>query len=80
MVRTVIIEGVATVGLAIVFGFLLPNKPSNSWQFSPIQRDMAVWRIEVEAGDANDENVSAKQGFMMAVSDIKTYYLVSCLC
>jgi hypothetical protein len=39
---------------------------------------MAVWRIEVEAGDATD-NVSAKQGFMMAVTDIKTYYLVSCL-
>lgn len=48
--------------------------PENSkWQFTPIMREMAVWRLEVEAGDTSKEaEVGGKEGFMMAVTDIKT--------
>jgi hypothetical protein len=68
-----IIEGVLTVGMAIIFAVLCPNLPSNSWQFSKIQRDLAVYRLEREAGSV-EEPVSMKQGFILAVTDIKTYF------
>lgn len=73
-----IIEGVLTVGVAIIFAVLIPNLPQNSWQFSSIQRDYAVWRLEAEAGDV-EAPVSMKTGFVMAVTDIKTYYLMGIL-
>lgn len=43
-----------TVGLALLFILVLPNLPTSnkgSWQFSAIEKDMAVWRLEAEAGD-----------------------------
>lgn len=75
-----IIEGVGTVGLAIIFGILLPNLPQTSWnwQFSKAQRDFAVYRLEVEAGDTEEE-VGGWEGFKLAVTDIKTYFLMGIL-
>lgn len=75
-----IIEGVATVGLAIIFGILLPNLPQTSWnwQFNKLQRDFAVYRLEVEAGDTEEE-VGGWEGFRLAVTDIKTYFLMGIL-
>lgn len=65
-----IVEGVATVGLAIIFATFLPNLPKvraqstaclgkewltqqclqNMWQLKPIEREMAMWRLELESG------------------------------
>ncbi|KAL7006934.1 hypothetical protein EMMF5_003518 [Cystobasidiomycetes sp. EMM_F5] len=73
-----IVEGVLTFGFAIIFAILIPNLPQNSWQFSQIQRDMAVWRLEVEAGNV-DQGVGMWEGFKMAVADVKLYYLMGIL-
>lgn len=51
---------------------------SKNWQFTKIQREFAVYRLEVEAGDV-EESVGGWVGFKMAVTDIKTYYLMGIL-
>lgn len=74
-----LIEGVLTVGLAIIFAFLLPNLPTTaSWHFKPIQREMILWRLQVEAGSV-EVGVGGWEGFKMAVTDVKTYYLMGIL-
>lgn len=76
---TVIIEGSATVGIGAVCAFLMPEFPHNSKILSPIQRDLAVWRIESESGAAEGktENETLK-GFKMAITDPKLLILIFC--
>ncbi|PIG86561.1 pantothenate transporter [Aspergillus arachidicola] len=47
-----IIEGSATVGIGVVCACIMPEFPHNSRILSQIERDLAVWRIESEAGAA----------------------------
>lgn len=49
-----------------------------NWQFSKLQRDYATYRLEIEAGDT-EESVGGWEGFKMAVTDIKTYFLMGIL-
>ncbi|KAL1643408.1 hypothetical protein SLS61_009242 [Didymella pomorum] len=74
-----IIEGSATVGIGAVCAFLMPEFPHNSKILSPIQRDLAVWRIESESGAAEGktENETLK-GFKMAITDPKLLILIFC--
>lgn len=74
-----IIEGAATVGIGVVCAFLLPEFPHNSRMLYQLQRDLAVWRIESEAGSAEGtENESVLQGFAKALSDPKLLLLIFC--
>ena len=77
-----IIEGSATVGIGAVCAFLMPEFPHNSKILSPIQRDLAVWRIESESGAAEGntktEDDSALKGFKMAITDPKLLLLIFC--
>ncbi|KAF2786607.1 MFS general substrate transporter [Melanomma pulvis-pyrius CBS 109.77] len=74
-----IIEGSATVGTGIICAFFMPEFPHNSRVLSPIERDLAVWRIESEAGAAEGtENESVLKGFGKALSDPKLLLLIFC--
>lgn len=78
-----IIEGSATVGIGMICACIMPEFPHNSRILSPVERDLAVWRIEAEAGAAegsseaeNSENESALRGFSSALSDPKLLLLI----
>ncbi|KAE8315389.1 major facilitator superfamily domain-containing protein [Aspergillus transmontanensis] len=72
-----IIEGSATVGIGVVCACIMPEFPHNSRILSQIERDLAVWRIESEAGAAEGtENESVLSGFTKALSDAKLLLLI----
>ncbi|RAH40910.1 MFS general substrate transporter [Aspergillus brunneoviolaceus CBS 621.78] len=75
-----IIEGSATVGIGLLCGLIMPEFPHNSRLLSPLQRDLAVWRIESEAGAAEGNTTTEKenplQGFLHALSDPKLILLI----
>ncbi|KAH8700702.1 putative pantothenate transporter [Talaromyces proteolyticus] len=74
-----IIEGSATVGLGVICACIMPEFPHNSRILSPLERDLAVWRIESEAGAAEgNENESVWRGFAKALSDPKLVLLIFC--
>lgn len=74
-----IIEGSATVGIGAVCAFFMPEFPHNSKILSPSERDLAVWRIESEAGAAEGtENESVLSGFGKALVDPKLLLLIFC--
>ncbi|KAJ5147098.1 pantothenate transporter [Penicillium atrosanguineum] len=72
-----IIEGSATVGIGVVCACIMPEFPHNSRFLSQLERDLAVWRIESEAGAAEGtENESVLKGFTKALSDPKLILLI----
>lgn len=74
-----IIEGSATVGIGAICAFLMPEFPHNSRILSSSERDLAVWRIESEAGAAEGtEKESVLKGFGKALSDPKLLLLILC--
>ncbi|KAJ5619815.1 MFS transporter [Penicillium lagena] len=75
-----IVEGVATVGIGAISCFLMPEYPHNARLLNPIERDLAVWRIEQEAGvgEAHEE-VGTLDGFLLALTDVKVWALVFCV-
>ncbi|RWA11404.1 hypothetical protein EKO27_g3726 [Xylaria grammica] len=74
-----IIEGSATVGVAGICAFLMPEFPHNSRILSDTERALAVWRIESEAGAAEGtEKESILRGFAKALSDPKLWLLIFC--
>lgn len=74
-----IIEGSATVGVGVICACVMPEFPHNSRILSQTERDLAVWRIESEAGAAEGtENESALRGFAQALTDPKLLLLIFC--
>lgn len=75
-----LIEGVLTIGLAAVFASYLPNSPRKIWGMTQQQLDWLKWNYESDQKqeDHSDE-ITAKQGFMMAVLDPKTWLLCGIL-
>ncbi|OOF92517.1 hypothetical protein ASPCADRAFT_133531 [Aspergillus carbonarius ITEM 5010] len=72
-----IIEGSATVGIGIICACIMPEFPHNSRILSPLERDLAVWRIESEAGASeSNESTPLLQGFLSALSDPKLLLLI----
>jgi hypothetical protein len=75
-----IIEGVATVGIAFISCFILPNFPRTTSWLSEEERALAVWRLEEDIGEddwIDSQHQTFFQGAKLAFSDIKTYVLVS---
>ncbi|KAB2576005.1 putative transporter C11D3.18C [Lasiodiplodia hormozganensis] len=71
-----IIEGTATVVVAILAIFLLPNFPHTTGWLSEQERQLAMWRLEQDAGETDqseDDNSSILEGFKMAAKEIKVY-------
>jgi len=74
-----IIEGSATVGIGVVCAFFMPEFPYNSRILSPLERDLAVWRVEADAGAAEGtETEGALRGFAKALTDPKLLLLIFC--
>ena len=74
-----IIEGAITVVIAIFAFFILPDFPKSTTWLTPIEKDMAMWRLEVEVGTedwAGGKNEKLTHGLKLAFSDPKTYVLM----
>ncbi|RMY74289.1 hypothetical protein D0863_03344 [Hortaea werneckii] len=75
-----LIEGVLTIGFAMIFACYLPNTPRKIIGFTQQQLDWL--RYNYEAGQKQEDysnEITAKQGFMMAVTDPKTWLLCGIL-
>jgi MFS family permease len=76
-----IIEGSATVGIGIICACIMPEFPHNSRMLSQLERDLAVWRIESEAGAAEADDSrswSALRVLIDALSDPKLLLMIFC--
>lgn len=74
-----IIEGVITVGVAILSIFILPNFPRTTGWLTEQERALAVWRLEEDIGEddwVDSQHQSFWQGAKLAFQDGKTYVLV----
>ncbi|KAI0016128.1 major facilitator superfamily domain-containing protein [Xylariomycetidae sp. FL0641] len=72
-----IIEGGATVPVAIVTMFVLPDYPATTTWLSGAERQLAVLRMAEEANEEDDRaEVPARAGRGMAFRDPALYYLV----
>ncbi|OJJ06222.1 hypothetical protein ASPVEDRAFT_199973 [Aspergillus versicolor CBS 583.65] len=75
-----LIEGVLTIGLAIIIAFILPNKLTKLKGFTAAEQDWLVWNFEADQGQQdNADEISAKKGVWMAVVDPKTWLLMATL-
>ncbi len=67
-----IVEGVATVGSGVIAAFILPEYPHNARVLNQVERDLAVYRLEMEAGAAEaHDDTGTWAGFTMALKDPK---------
>ncbi|KAI0206782.1 nicotinamide mononucleotide permease [Astrocystis sublimbata] len=75
-----LIEGVLTTGLAILFALILPNSNKKILGMSSIECEWVQWNMLADQGQKNDsEEISNKQGFILAITDPKTWLLVGTL-
>ncbi|CAG8181560.1 unnamed protein product [Penicillium salamii] len=75
-----LVEGVATIGLAIILVFILPNSLKSISGFSKIEHEFLMWNFEEDQGQQdNADEVSARKGFIMALVDVKTWLLMGIL-
>jgi hypothetical protein len=65
-------EGAATVGIGAICCFFLPEYPYNAKLLTPLERQVAVYRLELEAGSGEgSEEIGTWQGFKIGLKDIK---------
>jgi hypothetical protein len=71
-------EGVCTIGVGIIACFIMPEFPHNARMLKPIERDLAVWRLEAESGatEASDD-IGTWKAFKLAMAD-KKLWLIRC--
>lgn len=75
-----IVEGAMTVGLALVFAFILPNSNKKIIGLSEIECEWVQWNFEKDLGQQdNSDEITAWQGLVMCVKDPKTWLLMSIL-
>ncbi|KAK9323837.1 major facilitator superfamily domain-containing protein [Lipomyces orientalis] len=69
-----IIEGAATVGMAMLAMVVLPNFPAASKWLSEEERAFAQWRLVMDAKEADDLGaVTLKHGLKLALKDYRVY-------
>lgn len=73
-----ILEGLATVVVAFIAYFILPNFPHTTKWLSEQERQLAVHRLQADVGEAEteDESHGFFHGFVLALKDPKTYVLL----
>ncbi|KIY72966.1 retrograde regulation protein 2 [Cylindrobasidium torrendii FP15055 ss-10] len=75
-----IIEGVATVGLALLFATYLPNSVETAKFLTPQEKDFLSYNFRLDQGQADHKDeLSAWDAFSMAVTDPKTWILLCVL-
>jgi len=74
-----ILEGLATVVVAVTAIFLLPDFPSNTKWLSPIQKEIAVERLKVQdIADAKIGRSTHWEGVKLALKDWRTWTFTIC--
>ncbi|MCJ1435677.1 hypothetical protein MMC27_005052 [Xylographa pallens] len=74
-----ILEGVITIGVAILAFFILPDFPRTTTWLSEQERELAVWRLDEDIGEDDWVNSKAQtfgHGFMLAIKDAKMWVLM----
>lgn len=80
MNRLFLIEGVATVGISLLFATYLPNSPRKIPGMNTLEHEWLRWNYERDLKqEDNSREVSAKQGFLLAVRDPKTWLMMGTL-
>lgn len=75
-----LIEGIITIGLAIVFALYLPNSPRKVMWLNEKEHEWLAWNYENDQKQTDNSNeITAWQGFSMAVSDPKTWLMMGTL-
>ncbi|KAK3718116.1 hypothetical protein LTR37_005231 [Vermiconidia calcicola] len=75
-----LIEGILTIGFAVIFAAYLPNSPNMVKSLNVQEQAWLRWNYEADQKQQDDSSeVSAKQGFVMAVSDPKTWLMCGTL-
>ncbi|KAJ7045874.1 major facilitator superfamily domain-containing protein [Mycena alexandri] len=75
-----IVEGAATVGIAFLLMFVLPNSVATVTGLSAIECDWLARNFESDQGQRDDKDeLSGWQAFKMAATDPKTYLLMGTL-
>ncbi|KAJ9626232.1 hypothetical protein H2203_003864 [Taxawa tesnikishii (nom. ined.)] len=76
-----ILEGGATVVIACVAYFVLPNFPHTTGWLNEQERQLAIYRLRADVGEAEteDEQHGFFHGFVLALKDPKTYVLLAVL-
>ncbi|KAF8896934.1 putative pantothenate transporter [Mucidula mucida] len=75
-----IIEGAATVGLALIFMLFLPNNPATTKGLTDAEREWISWNFELDQGQKDHkEELTGMQAFVLAVTDPKTWLLMATL-
>lgn len=72
------IEGSVTMLLAILAAFILPDLPHNARGFTEEERQVAQLRMLEDVGEADTDgdNLTATDGLMMALKDVKIYVMM----
>ncbi|KAE8150843.1 major facilitator superfamily domain-containing protein [Aspergillus avenaceus] len=75
-----LVEGVITVGLALILTFILPNSIKSLLGFTDLEKEYLQWNFESDQGQQdNADEVGAWKGVMMAVTDPKTWLMMGTL-
>ena len=75
-----LLEGAVTVGLAILFAFILPNSPQKVKIHTELERDWVDYNFRKDQGQSDSsEETTAGKGFYLAVIDVKTWMLMGVL-
>ncbi|OJJ48158.1 hypothetical protein ASPZODRAFT_62023 [Penicilliopsis zonata CBS 506.65] len=75
-----IVEGAATVGLALIIALLLPNSLHSLSGFTTLEKEFLQWNFKKDQGQQDDASeASAWKGFIMAVTDPKTWMIMGTL-
>ncbi|KAJ5082356.1 hypothetical protein N7532_011399, partial [Penicillium argentinense] len=75
-----LVEGIATIGLAIILVFILPNSLKSLSGFTKLEHEYLLWSFEEDQGQQdNADEASAMKGVVMAVTDLKTWLFMGIL-
>lgn len=66
------------MGVAILAVFILPDLPSNTRGFTPVERELSQLRMIEDVGEADTDNANqgAFEGLKMAAKDYKIYLMM----
>ena len=72
------IEGAATMGIAILAAFILPDLPHNTRGFTKEELEVAQLRMTEDVGvaDVDSEDLGTYGGLWMALKDVKVYVMM----
>ncbi|KAM0549207.1 hypothetical protein ACHAPJ_009516 [Fusarium lateritium] len=75
-----LVEGVVTIGFAMLFCLVLPNSPDHVRGLSEVERAWIKYNYELDQGQGDDRSeMTAWQGLKLAVQDPKTWLLLATL-